>query len=281
MKGIRLHWSLHPDKAKGLYRDDEGKLRSTWYDNEIKSKQMSSAAVARELDISYEMSVEGVVFKEFQDGHILKKPYEVLEDLPVYRFVDYGRVNACVFSQLHPSGSLVFFKEIVLEGSSTDAQAQVIAAFSARLGSVRFIDFGDPSGEYGDVNTGTPSVQYMHNHGIFPTSKYHKLAGAKRLIARNDMTKKKLLERNADGGEAIYIHHKMTTAIDAFQSGYRFKEDANGNVLDTIHEVHPYEDVVDCVTGTILEVFSASRGLDDWMLEGSRGRKERDPYTGY
>jgi len=281
MKGIRLHWSLHPDKNKGLYRDDSGKLRSPWYDKEIESKQMTAAAVARELDISYEMSVEGVVFNEFREEHILKKPYEVLEDLPVYRFVDYGRVNACVFSQLHPNGSLVFFKEIILEGSNTDAQAQVIASFSRTLGNVRFEDFGDPSGEYGDVNTGASSISYMHAHGIYPTSKHHKLHGPRRLKVRNDVLKKKLLDRNADGGEAIYIHHKMQTTIDALQSGYRYKEDANGNILDTIHEVHPYEDVVDCVAGTVLEVCSPGMQLEEWMVDKPKAKRGRNKYTGY
>ncbi len=49
MKGVRLHWSLHPDKAQGLYYDETGKPRSPWYDNEIEAKQMTKAAVAREL----------------------------------------------------------------------------------------------------------------------------------------------------------------------------------------------------------------------------------------
>ena len=75
MKGVRLHWSLHPDKAQGLYYDETGKPRSPWYDNEIEAKQMTKAAVARELDISYEMSVEGIVYPEFRESHILKSKY--------------------------------------------------------------------------------------------------------------------------------------------------------------------------------------------------------------
>lgn len=280
MKGIRLHWSLHPDKREGLYEGEEGELRSPWYDNEIKSKQMTPAAVARELDISYSMSVEGVVFKEFREVHILKKPYEVEAGLPVYRFVDYGRVNACVFSQLRPNGQLVFFKEIVLEGSSTDAQAQVIASFSANLagaGVTEFIDFGDPSGEYGDVNTGTSSIQYMNNYGIYPSSKAHKMAGSRRRDMRNDMTKQKLLERTPEGGEVVQVHKSMVNSIEAMQSGYRYKEDANGNVLDLIHEVHPYEDVIDCIAGTIFEIFSPMKSVYVPDLPAKR----RNPYTGY
>lgn len=280
MKAIRLHWSLHPEKRKGLYRGEEGELRSPWYDHEIKSKQMTPPAVARELDISYSMSVEGVVFKEFREAHILRKPYEVVPELPVYRFVDYGRVNACLFSQLRPTGQLVFFKEIILEGSSTDAQAQVVAAFSTNLaaaGVTRFMDFGDPSGEYGDVNTGLSSIHYMHNYGIYPTSKAHKMAGPKRRDMRNDMTKQKLLERTPDGGEAIQVHHSLVTTIEAMQSGYRYKEDNNGNVLDTIHEAHPYEDVVDCLAGTIFEIFSTAKMAEAPDLP----RRRRNPYTAY
>lgn len=276
MKAIRLHWALHPEKAEGMYQDDDGRTRSPWYDNEIKSKQMTEAAVARELDISYELSVEGVVFKEFRDSHVLKKPVTLNPMKPVYRFIDYGRVNACVFSQMNDDGQLIFFKEIVLSASSTDAQAKTIQSYSATLGIDRFIDYGDPSGEYGDVNTATPSVQIMNEHGIYPTSRAHKMAGSRRRIARIEMTKQKLSER-IGGEECIQIHHRMQTSIDAFQSGYRYDENKNGEIMDRIVEIHPYEDVIDCIAGTIFEVFTPSLGIE--FNIGSK--KKRDPYTGY
>jgi len=67
VKKIRLHWSLHPEKSKGLYciwpppnlRDKvesvhweaEEKLRSPWYDRECERR--SPEAIRQELDIDY------------------------------------------------------------------------------------------------------------------------------------------------------------------------------------------------------------------------------------
>lgn len=48
----RIHWSLHPVKAKGLYHDKEGKARSPWYDNECK-RAANPQEIAQELDIDF------------------------------------------------------------------------------------------------------------------------------------------------------------------------------------------------------------------------------------
>ncbi len=48
---FRLHWTLHPKKAAGLYKDKNGKLRSPWYDNECLRR--SPQEVAQEIDINY------------------------------------------------------------------------------------------------------------------------------------------------------------------------------------------------------------------------------------
>lgn len=52
---IRLHWTEHPDKARGLYSDKLGKPRSPWYDYECK-RCSTSMEIAQELDISFEAS---------------------------------------------------------------------------------------------------------------------------------------------------------------------------------------------------------------------------------
>lgn len=51
-KTVKMHWSLHPEKAAGLYLDTAGKLRSPWYDNECK-RAVNSVEIAQELDIDY------------------------------------------------------------------------------------------------------------------------------------------------------------------------------------------------------------------------------------
>lgn len=50
-KVIRLHWSLHPLKAKDLYIGQKGEYRSSWYDAQCLRRH--PVEVAQELDIDY------------------------------------------------------------------------------------------------------------------------------------------------------------------------------------------------------------------------------------
>jgi len=58
---LTLHWSLHPEKAVGLYEASNGKLRSPWYDREVK-RCATPLEAARELDIDYSAAA-GAFFK--------------------------------------------------------------------------------------------------------------------------------------------------------------------------------------------------------------------------
>ena len=54
IKVITMHWSLHPMKSIGLYKDDEGKHHSDWYDEECERRKDDPAAnIGQELDIDY------------------------------------------------------------------------------------------------------------------------------------------------------------------------------------------------------------------------------------
>lgn len=55
VRKFRFHWSLHPDKAEGIYTDETGKLRSPWYDREV-ARCVHHTEVAQELDIDYNAS---------------------------------------------------------------------------------------------------------------------------------------------------------------------------------------------------------------------------------
>ncbi len=56
---ITAHWSLHPEKSKGIWWDDgkktHYKFRSPWYDNECK-RTPNPVEISRELDIDFEGS---------------------------------------------------------------------------------------------------------------------------------------------------------------------------------------------------------------------------------
>lgn len=62
MEVITLHWSRHPEKAKGIHVGADMKLHSPWYDKECKRR--SRIEVAQELDIDY-----GASDAQFFDQH--------------------------------------------------------------------------------------------------------------------------------------------------------------------------------------------------------------------
>lgn len=52
IKKLRLHWSVHPVKAEGLYTAANGKVRSPWYDTQCR-RAAHPVEIAQELDIDY------------------------------------------------------------------------------------------------------------------------------------------------------------------------------------------------------------------------------------
>lgn len=52
VRKIRFHWSEHPERNAGAYRDSYGKWTSPWYQTECASKT-SAVEIAQELDIDY------------------------------------------------------------------------------------------------------------------------------------------------------------------------------------------------------------------------------------
>ena len=256
MKYIELHWTLHPRKNVGMYRDqDTGKPRSPWYDNEIVNKKMSPSAVARELDLSDELSVEGVVYPQFSGYHIMHGEYEINPYLPVIRVFDYGKFCACLFLQKDSLFRIRAFKEIVLEGSGTRELGLAAMRYTSTLPSgLTFKDYDDPSGKYelekGELSKRT-MLREVSNGSINPTS--NRIERYRDIDIGVDLIKFHLSNRT-EGEEDIKISKDgCPILVDAFQSGYRYKEDYAGNITDIIEEIHPYEDVMDCMRYACVE----------------------------
>ena len=171
----------------------------------------------------------------------------------------------------------MFFKELVLSGSGDDEQFKTVKALSAQMEGVRFRDFGDPSGMNPNQFTTSVSFQTAADYGIHMTAEASRVT-KDRLKQRTEMLKKMLAQRIGDQ-ESIMVHESCEYTIDAFQSGYRYVVDSKGETQDTIEEIHPYEDVIDCVAGTVFELFHLHQGISVPKM-GAR-RKARNPYTGY
>lgn len=55
IRRIDLHWTLHPEKAKGLEYDEDGNPTSPWYEGE-KARTVNPVEIAQELDINFQGS---------------------------------------------------------------------------------------------------------------------------------------------------------------------------------------------------------------------------------
>lgn len=276
MKALRLHWTLHDTKCEGLYYDENNKPRSEWYDHQIESKKMTPSAVARELDISYEGSVEGIIFPEFNRRlHVYKGDIGIIPNSTVIRYFDYGACCAALFLQIDQYNRIRCFHEIVIESQgNANKLANAAMAYSNTLPVSRWRDFDDPAGEHDGWVTGSPSIQIMREHGLNPT---HTVSAAtrSRRTARIEMIHQKLSER-VDGVEVVQIHESCKFLIDAFEGGYRHPTNTNGEInLDDVEEIHPYEDVMDCFGGALLETMSIHKPSMPTQQRVSRNR-----YTG-
>jgi len=79
VKVTTIHWSQHPFRVEGLTRNEEGKLTSEWYDHECRG--MTKTQIGQELDIDYEISVEGRIYGAFDR----KIHYQKLDYNPVWK----------------------------------------------------------------------------------------------------------------------------------------------------------------------------------------------------
>lgn len=280
MKYAEIHWVLHPEKSEGLYFDESGKPRSPWYDKTIKVKKMTPSAVARELDLCDELSVEGIVFPEFRSSHIYTGEPIINPGATVYRILDYGGCFAVLFCQKDEYGGVNVFKEIVvLTDGNAHKMGQMVQAYSAGLRCAGFVDHDDPAGSHDKHISGTTSASIVRQYGLNPTH-YVLEKSSQRKKDRIEMIHHKLMERVGDGREAVQIHESCTTLIDSFRNGYRFLEKNNGEVdIDVIDERHPYEDVMDCFGMFLMEQCQVQNTMMNLRDVSQKG--QRNPYTGY
>lgn len=268
LKKVRLHWSIHPEKDVA------------WYEKE--KKRSTEDEIARELDISYTMSVASTVFKkEFKEHlHVFREPYEVNKNLPVIRVLDYGVCNATLFLQQTPHGNLIAFKEIILEKSSTQEQGMAIQAYSNKLECRGFDDYGDPAGGNAHFRGDKTDDEIVCSFGIKPCYGVSQSI-ADRAKKGRELIKRKLSERY-NGHECIQIYGPgCPTLVEAFQFGYRYKTDRSGEIAynDDVEKQHPYNDIMDCLRYACIELFDVVR-RDEKPRKAVKAFS-RNKYTGH
>jgi hypothetical protein len=97
----RLFWQMHPEKTEQWYKEQ--------------CQRMTSNEVARELDISYELSATSRVFNCFNERkHVRYEEYRVNAYKPVYRIWDFGRTNVVLYGLIdEQTRRHVFFERLL------------------------------------------------------------------------------------------------------------------------------------------------------------------------
>lgn len=244
---ITIHWRKHPRKT------------NAWYEGE--KNRMSEDEIARELDISYDFSVKGVVFKEFSPQiHKVATPYKFNPYWKTVVAFDFGSTCAFLVSQIDPQDRLHVFHECILyQNGNTEDIADAWNAYSKTLELESTpIYVCDPAGVTGEFKTKEKltDIQILQNAGIKGVQYYKAQKMRDRLVNGVKMAKA-LLSRMTQGQPKIRVYEEhCETLIEAFQSEYRYKENNKGERLDIIDEKHPWEDIMDCFRYTIIEQFS-------------------------
>ena len=180
LRQVRHHWTMHPRKGAGKYvcpggiphsgtslPCPGGEWRSPWYDEQC--KRMPPELVAQELDISYERSLNGRAFPEFDAARHGVPELEVEADGVFVMSIDPGVTTAAAV--LLQFVDLPGLRECrVMEAwKGHDATAQTYAelhgAWQARYQRLRVT--GDPSGFNRDLTQGRSVFQEMsERYGI-------------------------------------------------------------------------------------------------------------------
>lgn len=252
-KIYRFEWWMRPDR-------DEA-----WFEHE--KTRLLPDAFAREILISFDFSASGVVFSGFSNDHIKEGDFQFSPDLPLYRAVDFGRTCAALFAQKDSFGRFIFFKEIILEPSSTKALAMAVENETAQYLSyvTKPFDTCDPAGNTVSFTANSTDIQILNEHNIFP--QFDKIQRSKnRLMEGVQLIKARLAQRDDHNIPTIFVNRKgCPKLIEAFQSGYRYKVNrSTQEILDVIEEKHPYEDVVDCLRYTLLQFGSTETKKKDY-----------------
>ena len=136
-KKLRLHWTMHPEKSKGLYTAANGKSRSPWYDAECKRRDHPQE-IAQELDIDYlgsdyQFFNPGVL--DSIQGRDVRSPYMVGElDYDVVSDATSETLTARKFSEV-PGGRLRLWMRPNDDGSPPAGDYCIGADISAGTGS--------------------------------------------------------------------------------------------------------------------------------------------------
>lgn len=185
---------------------------------------------------------EGAVYKfntrYHTEPNLLDRVFRELPDQKILRVWDFGLNPAVLFCAVTPQG-LRIIRELVPTNRPTLSQTitMVNHLCNTELSGKYFYDICDVAGNQTNRQTGKTDIEILRANGIEPSSEQVP-------IEDGIVNVQNLLDR-PDG---LILDESCSYTIEAFEGGYYRKEDKTGLGKEMPPEqVHPYEDVMDCV----------------------------------
>lgn len=220
---VQIGWWERPDRAEGMYVDENGNKRSPWYDTATAT--MTDDQVAREIDMNPIRSAAGTVLPEFRyERHMQNLSLD--PDLLVYGCLDFGigALTAGYIFQLSPKAPrmrmLADYEQANMSGTQN---AQHLWALLQQLGykgtkaEVRWS--GDPAGNSREIASGSSVIREYQLFGFtnFTTPRV-RVKDRIRLMRRLLLT------------DDIAFDVANCTMTPKRVAGWRYLVDENGNV---------------------------------------------------
>ena len=229
---IRLHWTAHPDRYDGAELDAAtGRPTSFWYRAACES--MPPDAIARELDISYEHSAEGLVYPEFSYDVHMRADLAYEPSLPLRAGLDpgIGAPTAAGFFQVL-GAEMRWLADYEMANTPVEVNAANLKSMARGLGfpesEVRRLRIAmDPAANARDLVRGSTVAREYRTYGFESIATPRvKTADGIRLVRR------KMHRRE-------FFVSTDCVVIPLRIAGYRYPTDDLGNVKgdDPIHDI--------------------------------------------
>lgn len=211
---VTLHWKLHPKKDQ------------TWYENQ--KKTLDEATIAQELDISYEKSTVGRVYKVFDANRHCKK-IEFNKSYPIYCTFDWGIADATAAIFLQDYGGQVrIFNHFEVNDSTIDKIFGQVFSTIESYGVTK----NHVAGWYGDPDARNRNIINKQSINTFIKSKYgitlrYRLPN---LIRPRILSVRSLLEQ-----DRLIVDKNLSYLIECFEN-YRYPNSETSENENPIHD---------------------------------------------
>jgi len=235
---VSIHWRKHPVYGAGAYQDDNGRWRSPWYDRETAS--MTDDEIASELDISYEGSIAGIIYREWRGDFVVSPdiPYE--SNLPLCFGWDFGKADntAIIISQFNRDEEHIlraYADNEMLPFQHMEVVKRLLSEIGYRGDYADIQHYADPSGINRPIAQGNSVVREYEALFCALAAGRTVQFSLPRYGTEDGI---RTCRRRLKAGR-VYVSEQAACFVEAIES-YRRKNDSQGNVKDDAEPEHDW-----------------------------------------